>query len=118
MHNTERRENRGYTGGILAHISSLEKTQDQVNEKIEATIEITREIESSVVKCEEFETDFATGEADSIKISALLQFDTVGYVTVDGKLLQPYVQNFRKKIEEKRRAREQITMTANRTERL
>ncbi|WVZ26472.1 hypothetical protein V8G54_005016 [Vigna mungo] len=106
MHNTQRRENRGYSGGILAHISSLKKTLDQVNEKIEATTEITREIESSVVKCEELKADFATGEADSTKTSALLQFDTVGYVTVDGKLLQPFVQNFRKKIEEKRCARE------------
>ncbi|WVZ08306.1 hypothetical protein V8G54_021652, partial [Vigna mungo] len=54
------------------------------------TIEITREIESSVVvKYEEFEADFATEEAYSIKIYALLQFDIVGYVTVDGSFYNP-----------------------------
>ncbi|XP_027911850.1 uncharacterized protein LOC114170546 [Vigna unguiculata] len=70
------------SGAILAHISSLKEMLDQVNEEMEANIEITREIESSIVKCEEIEADLATREADLIKTSAILQFDTVGYVTV------------------------------------
>ncbi|XP_020215286.1 uncharacterized protein LOC109799164 isoform X2 [Cajanus cajan] len=70
------------SGAILAHISSLKEMLDQVNEEIEANIQITREIESSIVKCEEIEADFATREAELIKTSAMLQFDTVGYVTV------------------------------------
>ncbi|ESW03418.1 hypothetical protein PHAVU_011G012300 [Phaseolus vulgaris] len=80
---TERgRESMEDSGTMLAHISSLKEMLDQVNEEIEANIEITREIESSIVKCEEIEADLATREADLIKTSALLQFDTVGYVTV------------------------------------
>jgi len=106
---TERgRESMEDSGTMLAHISSLKEMLDQVgmnlclsslfflhsllicvgekqvNEEIEANIEITREIESSIVKCEEIEADLATREADLIKTSALLQFDTVGYVTVAG----------------------------------
>ncbi|QCD88961.1 hypothetical protein DEO72_LG3g3513 [Vigna unguiculata] len=74
------------SGAILAHISSLKEMLDQVNEEMEANIEITREIESSIVKCEEIEADLATREADLIKTSAILQFDTVGYVTVAADL--------------------------------
>ncbi|XP_047179294.1 uncharacterized protein LOC124846123 [Vigna umbellata] len=74
------------SGAILSHISSLKEMLDQVNEEMEATIEITREIESSIVKCEEIEADLATREADLIKTSAILQFDTVGYVTVAADL--------------------------------
>ncbi|KAK7263899.1 hypothetical protein RJT34_31498 [Clitoria ternatea] len=70
------------SGAILAHISSMKEMLDQVNEEIEANIQITREIESSILKCEEIECDLATREADLIKTSAMLQFDTVGYVTV------------------------------------
>ncbi|KAL2329328.1 hypothetical protein Fmac_022755 [Flemingia macrophylla] len=70
------------SGAILAHISSLKEMLDQVNEEIEANIQITREIESSIVKCDEIEADFATREAELIRTSAMLQFDTVGYVTV------------------------------------
>ncbi|KAG5007990.1 hypothetical protein JHK85_026532 [Glycine max] len=70
------------SGAILAHISSLKEMLDQVNEEIEANIQVTREIESSIVKCEEIEADLATREAELIRTSAMLQFDTVGYVTV------------------------------------
>ncbi|KAJ1381080.1 hypothetical protein SESBI_45465 [Sesbania bispinosa] len=45
---------------------------------------ITREIESNIVKCEEIESELATKEAELIKTSVMLQFDTVGYVTVAG----------------------------------
>ncbi|KAJ1413173.1 hypothetical protein SESBI_19936 [Sesbania bispinosa] len=55
-----------------------------INEEIKANIQITREIESNIVKCEEIESELATNEAELIKTSVMLQFDTVGYVTVAG----------------------------------
>ncbi|CAL0334289.1 unnamed protein product [Lupinus luteus] len=70
------------SGAILSHISSLKEMLDQVNEEIEANIEVTREIESSIVKCEEIQKDFETKEAALINTSASLQFETLGYVTV------------------------------------
>lgn len=70
------------SGAILSHISSLKEMIDQVNEEIEAHIQVTREIESSIVKCEEMENHFATKEAELIGICGVLQFDTVGFVTV------------------------------------
>ncbi|GAU28563.1 hypothetical protein TSUD_269030 [Trifolium subterraneum] len=70
------------SGAILSHISSLKEMLDQVNEEIEAHIQITREIENSIVKCEEMESHFETKEAELIRTSGVLQFETVGYVTV------------------------------------
>ncbi|XP_019451690.1 PREDICTED: uncharacterized protein LOC109353781 isoform X2 [Lupinus angustifolius] len=70
------------SGAILCHISSLKEMLDQVNEDIEANIEVTREIESSIVKCEEIQKDFQTKEAALVHTSASLQFETLGYVTV------------------------------------
>ncbi|RHN59952.1 hypothetical protein MtrunA17_Chr4g0019771 [Medicago truncatula] len=70
------------SGTILSHISSLKEMLDQVNEEIEAHIQVTREIESSIVRCEEMENHFATKEAELIGICGVLQFDTVGFVTV------------------------------------
>lgn len=52
------------SGAILAHISSLKEMLDQVNEEIEANIQITREIESGIVKCEENEADLASRETE------------------------------------------------------
>ncbi|RDX77906.1 hypothetical protein CR513_41892, partial [Mucuna pruriens] len=72
------------SGAILVHISSLKEMLDRVNEEIEASIQVTREIESSIVKCEEIDGDFVTREAELIRTNAILQFDTVGYVTVAG----------------------------------
>ncbi|CAJ2655179.1 uncharacterized protein LOC123923785 [Trifolium pratense] len=70
------------SGAILSHISSLKEMLDQVNEEIEAHIQITREIENSIVKCEEMESHFEIKEAELIRTSGVLQFETVGYVTV------------------------------------
>ncbi|WJX49675.1 hypothetical protein P8452_36078 [Trifolium repens] len=74
------------SGAILSHISSLKEMLDQVNEDIEAHIQITREIENSIVKCEEMESHFEMKEAELIRTSGILQFETVGYVTVTGDL--------------------------------
>ncbi|MED6201664.1 hypothetical protein PIB30_097216 [Stylosanthes scabra] len=74
------------TATILARISSMKEMLDQVNEEIEANIQVTREIESRIVKCEEIEIDLENKEADLIKTSGLLQFETVGYVTVSADL--------------------------------
>ncbi|XP_028795720.1 uncharacterized protein LOC114751229 [Neltuma alba] len=74
------------SGAILSHISSLKDMLDQVNEEIEGTIQITREIESGIVKCEEIESGFVAREAELMKTIYMLQFETVGYVTVAEKL--------------------------------
>ena len=72
--------------GIPSHSPLIGATfeKNQVNEEIEANIQVTREIESSIVKCEEIEADLETKETELIKTSGMLQFETVGYVTVAG----------------------------------
>ena len=73
--------------GIPSHSPLIGATfeKNQVNEEIEANIQVTQEIESSIVKCEEIEADLETKEAELVKTSGMLQFETVGYVTVAGK---------------------------------
>ncbi|KAI4306878.1 hypothetical protein L6164_030120 [Bauhinia variegata] len=70
------------SGAILSRISSLKDMLDQVNQEIEANIQITREIESGIVKCSEIESELATRQAGLMKMSSMLQFEIVGYVTV------------------------------------
>ncbi|MED6112634.1 hypothetical protein PIB30_063354, partial [Stylosanthes scabra] len=95
------------TATILAHISSLKEMLDQVNEEIEANIQVTREIESSIVKCEEIEIDLENKEADLIKTSGMLQFETVGYVTVSADL-RASVSSLEKELGSLKMKRDQI----------
>ncbi|KAG9137134.1 hypothetical protein Leryth_011963 [Lithospermum erythrorhizon] len=77
------------SSSILSHISSLKDMLDQVqfniklvNEEIEANIEITREIDSEIVKCSEVETELAARESELMRTAYMLQFEIHGFKTV------------------------------------
>ncbi|EEF50641.1 conserved hypothetical protein [Ricinus communis] len=70
------------SGAILCQISYLKDMLDQVNEEIEANIQITREIESEIVKCTEFESSLASRESDLTKTLYVSQFEINGLVSV------------------------------------
>ncbi|KAJ6411453.1 hypothetical protein OIU84_008098 [Salix udensis] len=70
------------SGAILCQISSLKDMLDQVNEEIEANIRITREIESEIVKCTEFEAALAARESDLTKTFYFSQFEINGLLSV------------------------------------
>ncbi|XP_050378152.1 uncharacterized protein LOC126795344 [Argentina anserina] len=67
------------SGAILCQISSLTAMLDQVNEELEANIQIMREIESEIVKCSEFEN---AKESDLTKTLYVSQFELIGLVFV------------------------------------
>ncbi|GAY58083.1 hypothetical protein CUMW_184350, partial [Citrus unshiu] len=54
------------SGAILSHISSLKDMLDQIDEEIESNFQITREIESEIVRCTEIETNLA-GQLDNLR---------------------------------------------------
>ncbi|KAJ1400284.1 hypothetical protein SESBI_29668 [Sesbania bispinosa] len=76
------------SGAILAHISSLKEMLDQESLFIRSTkksrliFRLRERSSPASSKCEEIECELATKEAELIKTSAMLQFDTIGYVTV------------------------------------
>ncbi|GAV58807.1 hypothetical protein CFOL_v3_02340 [Cephalotus follicularis] len=70
------------SGAILCQISWLKDTLDQVNEEIEANIQITREIESEIVKCTEIETALAVNECELTKSLYVSQFEIDGLLSV------------------------------------
>ncbi|XP_022871521.1 uncharacterized protein LOC111390686 isoform X2 [Olea europaea var. sylvestris] len=70
------------SGAILCQISSLKDMLDQVNEEIEASIQITREIESEMVKCGEIECALAARESELMKMGYTLQSEITGLITV------------------------------------
>ncbi|KAM1886808.1 hypothetical protein ACFX14_039296 [Malus domestica] len=55
---------------------------DQVNEEIEANIQITREIESEIVKCSDVERALAAKESDLTKTLYFSHFELTGLLTV------------------------------------
>ncbi|XP_057517184.1 microtubule organizer protein 1-like [Amaranthus tricolor] len=70
------------TGAILLQISTLKDMLDKVNDEIEANIQITREIESEIVKIEEIETSLAARESELLKLVYLSQYELSGLVAV------------------------------------
>ncbi|KAL2478822.1 hypothetical protein Fot_47836 [Forsythia ovata] len=70
------------SGAILCQISSFKDMLDQVNEEIEASIQITREIESEMVKCGEIECALAARESELMKVTYTLQSEITGLITV------------------------------------
>ncbi|KAL7161004.1 hypothetical protein ACSBR2_041619 [Camellia fascicularis] len=70
------------SGAILCQISSLKDMLDQVNEEIEAGIQITREIESEIVKCSEVESALAVRESELMKMVYMLDFEISGLIAV------------------------------------
>ncbi|XP_062027256.1 uncharacterized protein LOC133743365 [Rosa rugosa] len=94
------------SGAILCQISSLKDMLDQVNEEIEANIQITREIESEIVKCSEFESALAAKESDLTKTLYVSQFELIGLVTVTNDL-RSSVENLGKELDGMRLKRDQ-----------
>ncbi|XP_012093049.1 uncharacterized protein LOC105650717 [Jatropha curcas] len=94
------------SGAILCYISSLKDMLDQVNEEIEANIQITREIESEIVKCTELESTFFARESELTKTLYVSQFEINGLVSVTNearksvKLLEEELCSLRTKREE------------------
>nr|KAJ0184895.1 hypothetical protein LSAT_V11C900484100 [Lactuca sativa] len=60
------------SGAILCQLSALKDMLDQVNDEIEANFQITREIESEIVKCSEFERALASSESELMKTDGLI----------------------------------------------
>lgn len=56
-----------------------------MNEEIESSIQITREIESEIVRCSEAEGALATREAELTKLLYTSQFELIGLATVTGE---------------------------------
>ncbi|XP_018840162.1 uncharacterized protein LOC109005609 [Juglans regia] len=70
------------SGAILCQISSLKDMLDQVNEEIEANIQITREIEAEIFKCSEIESALAVRESELTKTLYVSHFEIDGFATV------------------------------------
>ncbi|KAL4633258.1 hypothetical protein ACB092_04G110200 [Castanea dentata] len=70
------------SGAILCQISSLKDMLDQVNDEIEVNIQITREIESEIVKCSEIEIALALRESDLTKTLYVSHFEINGFAIV------------------------------------
>ncbi|KAI5660163.1 hypothetical protein M9H77_28956 [Catharanthus roseus] len=63
---------------MLAQISSIKDMLDQVNEDIETNIQITRHIESEIVKCDEIEIALAARESELTRSAYELQYQIFG----------------------------------------
>ncbi|WCJ21997.1 hypothetical protein M5689_004106 [Euphorbia peplus] len=74
------------SGAILCQISALKDMLDQVNEEIEENIEITREIDSEITKCSEFESVFSAKESELTKTLYISQFEIDGLISVTNDL--------------------------------
>ncbi|XP_050376646.1 uncharacterized protein LOC126794044 [Argentina anserina] len=86
------------SGAILCQISSLKAMLDQVNEEIEANIQITWEIESEIVKCSEFENALAAKYSDLTKTLYVSQFELIRLVSVT-KDLRSSVDNLERQLD-------------------
>lgn len=60
----------------------------QVNEEIEANIQITREIESEIVKCTETEVALLARQSELMKTAYTLQFEISGLMAATGKTIE------------------------------
>ncbi|XP_074301914.1 uncharacterized protein LOC141633332 isoform X3 [Silene latifolia] len=63
-----------------------EKVAWQVNDEIEANIQITRQIESKIVKCEEIEATLAARESEVMKLVYFSMFELRGLIAVTGSV--------------------------------
>ncbi|KAI3521904.1 hypothetical protein L1887_11380 [Cichorium endivia] len=73
------------SGAILCQLSALKDMLDQANEELEANFQTTREIESQIVKCSEFERALATRESELMKTAYMLQFEIKGLMAVNAE---------------------------------
>lgn len=67
---------------IFFLIFPIQSTTFKVNEEIEANIQVTREIESEIVKCTEYESTLASRESELTKTLYVSQFDIIGLISV------------------------------------
>ncbi|KAM0010558.1 hypothetical protein Hdeb2414_s0074g00775711 [Helianthus debilis subsp. tardiflorus] len=74
------------SGAILCQLSALKDMLDQVNEEIEANFQITRDIESEIVKCSEFERTLAVRESELMKTMYMFQFEIKGLMAMNDEL--------------------------------
>ncbi|XP_010551159.1 PREDICTED: uncharacterized protein LOC104821847 [Tarenaya hassleriana] len=72
------------SGAILCQISIFKDMLDQVNEEIEANIQVTREIESEIVKCSETESVLYLKESELTRSFLASQFEINGLISVTG----------------------------------
>ncbi|XP_074298522.1 uncharacterized protein LOC141629415 [Silene latifolia] len=72
------------SSSILIQISTLKDMLDKVNDEIEANIQITRQIESEIVKCEEIEAALAARELELMKLVYFSKFELRGLIAVTG----------------------------------
>ncbi|KAL5544719.1 hypothetical protein UlMin_008503 [Ulmus minor] len=70
------------SGAILCEISFLKDLLDQVNEEIEANIQITREIDSDILKLSEMEKALAARESELTKTFYVSQFELSGLLAL------------------------------------
>ncbi|XP_074278159.1 uncharacterized protein LOC141601752 isoform X2 [Silene latifolia] len=70
------------SSSILIQISTLKDMLDKVNDEIEANIQITRQIESEIVKCEEIEAALAARESELMKLVYFSKFELRGLIAV------------------------------------
>ncbi|XP_065864498.1 uncharacterized protein [Euphorbia lathyris] len=74
------------SGAILCQISALKDMLDQVNDEIEANIEITTAIDSEIMKCTEFESVLSAKESELTKTLYISQFEINGLISVTNDL--------------------------------
>ncbi|ESQ46867.1 hypothetical protein EUTSA_v10027967mg [Eutrema salsugineum] len=70
------------SGAILCQISVYKDMLDQVNLEIEANIQVTREIESEIVRCSEMESTLSFKEAELTRSFLASQFEISGLISV------------------------------------
>lgn len=73
-------------GAILCQIVSFKDMLDQVNEEIERSIQVTREIQSEIDKCKDVENALSAKESELTKMVYILNFEIRGLLTVAGEL--------------------------------
>ncbi|KAK9748214.1 hypothetical protein RND81_02G043500 [Saponaria officinalis] len=100
------------SGSILFQISTLKDMLDKVNDEIEANIQITRRIESDIVKCSEIETALATRESELLKLVYLSQFELCGLIAVTVNSRNS-VAHLMEEISHLRRKKEELSETLN-----
>ncbi|PKI70380.1 hypothetical protein CRG98_009260 [Punica granatum] len=70
------------SAAILCQISSFKDMIDQVNEEIESSIQITRQLESEIISFSEIEAALSVREAELTKLHYSSQFELNGLIAV------------------------------------
>ncbi|KAL9239419.1 hypothetical protein vseg_013744 [Gypsophila vaccaria] len=100
------------SGSILYQISTLKDMLDKVNDEIESNIQITRRIESDIVKCSEVETALAARESELTKLVYSSQFELRGLIAVTVNSRNS-VANLMQEISHLRRKKDELSETLN-----